>query len=136
MNTFNLSILTADRVFYKGPCEHLMVPTLDGLYGIMANHSNVISAIVEGVMNYRLPGHGDQMVFVSKGLFKIENGDVLILVDSCERPEEIDEHRARRAEEEAIRLLKQKNSKKEYYMAQANLARAINRLKVKGRTMQ
>ena len=62
---------------------------------------------------------------------KIEDNEVLILADTAERPEEIDANRARRAEANAREALLQKKSIQEHRAAQANLARAINRLRVK-----
>ena len=53
-----------------------------------------------------------------------------LLVDSAERPEDIDANRARLAEERAREELLQKRSLREYRMAEANLARALNRLRV------
>ena len=64
----------------------------------------------------------------------LENGEVLILVDSCERPEEIDVNRAKKAEAKAKEELLQKKSIQEYQSAKLHLARAINRLKVKKRS--
>lgn len=131
MKTFQVSILAADCVFYEGPCESLIVPTLEGQYGILANHSNIISAVVPGSLTYTVPGRAPEMAFVSEGLVKVENNEVLILVDSAERPEEIDANRAQRAADEAKEALLQKKSIQEHRAAQANLARAINRLRVK-----
>lgn len=54
-----------------------------------------------------------------------------MLVDSAERPEDIDENRAKRAAAEAKEAILQKRSIQEYQQAQANLARAINRLRIK-----
>ena len=48
-----------------------------------------------------------------------------------ELPEEIDLNRARRAADEAREALLQKQSIQEYRTAQANLARAINRLRIR-----
>ncbi len=56
---------------------------------------------------------------------------MLVLVDSAERPEEIDANRAQRAAAEAKEAMLQKKTVQEYKMAQAHLARAINRLRVK-----
>ena len=70
---------------------------------------------------------------VSAGLVKVENGEVLILVDSAERPEEIDLNRARREADAAKEAMLQKRSIQEYRMAQFTLARAAARMKVKGR---
>lgn len=131
MKPFSVHILAADNVFYQGPCESLIVPTIDGQYGILADHSNTISAIVPGVLTYRVPGEPEQIAAVSAGLVKIEDNDVLVLVDTAERPEDIDANRARRAADEAKEALLQKRSMQEYQAAQVNLARAINRLRVK-----
>ena len=85
--TFMTHILAADRKFYEGPLESLIVPTNEGQYGILAKHRNVITATVPGVLKYKLPNQEFKTAAVSSGLVKIENGEVLILVDSCERPE-------------------------------------------------
>lgn len=131
MSEFRIAILAADRVFYEGPCESLVVPTVLGQHGILANHSNMISALVPGTLMYRIPGKDMVMAAVSSGLVKIEDGDVLVLVDSAERPEDIDENRAKRAAARAKEELLQKRSIQEYHSAQAQLARAISRLQVK-----
>lgn len=128
MREFNVSIYAADKIFFFGRCQSLVIPSSDGQYGIMAGHRNTITAIVPGRLKYRVKGE-DRYAIVSKGLVKIENGQVLILVDTCEKPEEIDRVRAQRAKEEAQRKLKQKHSQEEFLRTQANLARAINRLK-------
>ena len=108
---FHLDILAASVPFYRGDCVSLVLPTTDGEYGILADHSNA----------------------VAPGLFKVENGRVLLLVDAAERPEDIDVNRALRAREEAEEELRQKRSMAEYHLAQSQLARAMNRLRVSGR---
>ena len=65
----------------------------------------------------------------------MENNTVLILVDTIERPEEIDANRARREAEEAMEAILQKKSIQSYHTAQARMARALNRLKVKEQHM-
>ncbi len=136
MREFQIHILTAGRIFYEGPCESLVIPTLRGQYCIWAGHRDLISAVVPGSLLYRIPGQEMQEASVSEGLFKIEDGEVLVLVDSAERPEEIDENRARRAADQAREAMLQRRSIVEYRSAQANLARAASRLRVKGHSGQ
>lgn len=131
MNTFTVHILAADRTFYEGPCESLVIPTSDGERGIWAHHANMISAVVPGRLRWRQPGKPDQLAAVSAGMVKVEENDVLVLVDSAERPEEIDAARARREADEAREALLQKKSRQEHRIAEATLARALNRLRVK-----
>ena len=131
MREFHVSVLAADNVFYEGPCESLVLPTVDGLYGILAGHSSMISAIVPGKRTLRTPEGVEHIAAVSSGIVKVENHNVLVLVDTAERPEDIDINRARHAAEEAKEALLQKRSMREYRAAQATLSRALNRLKVK-----
>ncbi len=131
MENFPIHILAADEPFYEGPCQSISVPTITGMYGVLAHHTNVIMAIVPGTLWYRCEGEEQKLAAVSAGLMKVENGEVLILVDSAERPEEIDANRAQRAADRAKEELLQKKSIQEYRMAQSNLARALSRLQVK-----
>lgn len=131
METFQIQILAADHPFYVGPCESLIVPTVEGQIGIWANHSNMISAILPGPLRYKLPGEPMRWAAVSEGFVKIENNEVLVLVDDAERPEEIEINRAKRDADAAKEMMLLKKSVEEYHFAQANLARAINRLRVR-----
>ena len=128
---FHLRILASDRAFYDGDCESLTVPVSDGELGILAHHSNLVAAMIPGELRARVPDGSFTVAAVAGGLLKVEDGTVLLLADSVERPEEIDAERARRAEARAREELLQKQSIQEYRGAQAHLARAINRLKVR-----
>lgn len=132
MDSFQMHILAADHTFYEGPCLSLTIPTSGGEQGILAHHSNMIAAVQPGILRYRLPGQEVQQAAVSQGMVKVERNDVLVLVDLVERPEEIDAARARREADEAREAMLQRKSRQEYQLAQATLARALNRLKVKG----
>ena len=136
MSSFRVHILAASHTFYDGECESLIVPTPRGQYGILAGHSNTISAVVPGKITYRIPGEEPKIAAVSSGLVKIENNEVLVLVDSAERPEDIDALRAKQAADAAREAMLQKQSIREYHEAQMTLARAIARLRVKGSANQ
>lgn len=126
-----MHILAADRTFYDGPCISLTVPTSDGELGILAHHSPIIAAVQPGTLRYQAPGGDVQLAAVSPGMVKVENNEVLVLVDSAERPEEIDAARAQREADQAREAILQKKSIQEYQVAQGTLARALNRLRVK-----
>ena len=130
MSTFRLRMLESDRPFFEGECESLIFPAADGQYGVLANHRNLIAAIVPGELRFRLPDQSEQVAAVSAGMVKIEDGDVLVLVDSAERPEEIDANRASRAKALAKEKLLQNKDPRDRSLAQAELARAVNRLTI------
>ena len=131
MEPFQVHILAADQTFYEGPCLSLTIPASDGELGILANHSPMIAAVKPGTLRYQVPGEEPRLAAISPGIVKVEKNDVLVLVDSAERPEDIDVVRAQREIDEAREALLQKRSRQEHQIAQATLARALNRLRVK-----
>ena len=136
MEPFQVHILAADKTFYEGPCVSLTIPTSDGELGIWAHHAAMIAAVQPGTLRYQLPEEEPRIAAISPGMVKVEKNVVLVLVDSIERPEEIDAARARREADEAREALLQRKSRQEYQLAQATLARALNRLRVKARSIQ
>jgi F-type H+-transporting ATPase subunit epsilon len=122
---------------YDVDAESLSLMTTEGSIGILAYHSNLIMAVVPGIVEFVPTGEnakaagmsGKQVWVVSDGLLKVENNEVMLLVDTAEHPEEIDEARARRAEEQAREALKRANSNRDVALASAELSRAVSRIK-------
>ena len=122
---------------YDGDAESVSLMTTEGSIGILAHHSNLIMAVVPGIVEYVPVGEearaaglsGRQVSVVSDGLLKVENNEVMILVDTAEHPAEIDEARARRAEEKAREDLKRANTNRDVALASAELSRAMSRIK-------
>ena len=130
MDTFGLKIIASDRVFYIGRCRKLILPAPDGKMGILPDHENMVIAISVGDARMEIEEGSWVDIAVGAGFAEVVNNRVTILVDTAERPEEIDVRRAEEAKERAEEQLRQKQSLKEYYRTQASLARAMNRLKV------
>ena len=131
MNTFHLCVLASDKPFYDGDCQSLVIPMQEGQYGIQAHHRNMIAAMIPGILSFT-DGEGNRQIASSSfGMVKVENNNVLILVDTAERPEEIDANRARQDAEAAKEEILQKKSIQDYRSAQARMARALSRLKAK-----
>ena len=137
MATFKLHFMASEHMVYDGDAESVSLMTTEGSVGILAHHSNLIMAVVPGIITFVPVGEdaeeagfkGKQTIVVSDGLLKVENNEVMILVDTAELPEDIDEARARRAEEQAREDLKRANSNRDVAIASAELSRALSRIK-------
>ena len=130
MTTFLLKVIASDHVFYNGNCEALVVPAHDGEVGILPHREAMILAIQEGELKFRIPGEQEyHHAVVGLGIVQVANNRVTVVVDTAERPEDIDEVRAKQALERAKEQLRQKQSIREYYMSKASMARALSRLK-------
>lgn len=127
-NTFQLKIFATDKVVYNGECENLVLPATDGEYAILANHEPLLIALVMGEMRYTVAGQVNTFL-TGAGFAFVENNQVVVEVETAERPEEIDERRAKEAAERAEERLRQKQSKRNFYESQAALSRAMSRMK-------
>ena len=129
-NSFYLKVISANRIFFSGRCESIVVPEFDGEKEILAHHENIVIAINRGDMRFKTEGENEwREAVVGMGLVEIMNNRVTLLVETAERPEEIDIARAQEAKERAEEQMRQKQSIHEYYHSRASLARAMARIK-------
>lgn len=131
MKTFQLEILTPERVFYRGECVSLIVPITDGMLGIMANREPIIASLTNGEAYYTR-ADGEKILFsISGGMIDVDKNTVKVLCEYALLPEEIDEERERRDAEDARSQLRNKQSKRDYMLSKIMLSNAINNIKVK-----
>ena len=131
MKSFQLEILTPERVFYQGECVSLIVPITDGMLGIMANREPITASITNGEAYYTRPD-GEKILFsVFGGMIDVQGSEVKILCESALLPEEIDEDKERREVEKAKSELAGKQSRHDYMLSKLMLSNAINNLKIK-----
>ncbi|MGN1147511.1 MAG: ATP synthase F1 subunit epsilon [Lachnospiraceae bacterium] len=133
MSTFGLKIIATNKIFYDGRCNMLVVPGLDGEIAIMAYHEDMVIATKEGEIRFQTENEEWHKAVVGIGFVHIANNRVTMLVDTAERPEDIDAVRAREALERAEEQLRQKQSVQEYHISKASLERALSRLKEAGK---
>jgi len=127
--TFGLQVMSTNGIFYNDRASEIILPCIDGEYAILAEHEELVLAIYDGKMTIR-DAIGDKIIaIVGRGSCQVANNRVIVLVDTCEKPEDIDRHRAQRALERAEEEMRQNKSIREYYTAQAAMARALSRLK-------
>lgn len=123
---FSLKIFAADRVFYQGGCRSLVIPTVDGLFGIMAGHENMVIAVVPGQGAFTDGGGERRYAVVSSGICKIESNEVLVMVETAERPEEIEERLAQRVAADEREAARNRENVSGVKRAKAKMARAAS----------
>ena len=127
MDTFGLKIIASDKVFYEGRCRNLIIPAPDGEVGLLPHHENMVIAIEVGIARMEVEAGKWNEIAVGTGFAEIVNNRVTLLVDTAEKPEDIDVRRAQEQKERAEEQMRQKRSIQQYYHTQASLARAMNR---------
>ena len=129
MSTYSLKLIASDKVFYEGRVELLVIPAQDGEKAILGHHENMAIAVTVGLLKIRTASGQEIDAVVGNGFAQIMNNRVTVIVDTAERPEDIDAKRAEEALERAKERLRQNQSYQEYYHSQAALSRAMARLK-------
>lgn len=130
VKTFHLQVISVNGTFYDDEAEEIIVPCDDGELAILAGHEEMILAIYEGIIRIKRSDGSWCIGVVSIGSVQVTTDNkCIVLVNTVERPEDIDRRRAQEAYEFAMEHLQQKQSIKEFKKSQAGLARALTRLK-------
>ena len=130
--TIKLEIITPSRLFYRGDIEMIIVPTLYGEEGFMANHSWATKLLDVGEMAIQEPGKQDFKIAAIAGGFIDVKDSIVVYADHAEWQEELDKKRAE-ADKAAVEvwLAKNKDSDElDVHRAEVMLKKAISRMRV------
>jgi len=126
---FNLKILTPERTFFDGDVEGVTADAPDGSVMILADHAPFIMPVCLGKIGVKQDDKWD-FSFNTEGFLEVRHDGVVIFVQACEHPDEIDARRAEEARKRAEEHLRQKQSMSEYKQSKVALARAMARLQI------
>ena len=130
MRPFHLKVVTPDGLEYEGQVEELIVRTTSGDMGILAGHINTVAPLGMGEATVIIDGQKRYAACIG-GMVSVLNGEVTLVPTTFEWAEDIDQARAKRAEEKAQTVLKDKSaSETDIRIAQARLRRALVRSSV------
>ena len=127
MDTFKLSVVTPERVFFEGDCEMVEFNTTEGEIGIYKNHVPMTVIVSPGVLYMQLP-EGEKKAALHAGFVEILQDKVTILAELIEWPDEIDLERAEEAKKRAEERLKNKEDSLDVLRAEMSLKRALTRI--------
>jgi F-type H+-transporting ATPase subunit epsilon len=130
-DSFQLEIVTPEKLVVKGSAEEAQIPGLNGYLGILPGHAPLITELAVGVITYRMGGE-IHALSVAWGFMEVLPDKVTILAEAAERPQEIDVARAQKAKDRAEQRLKSNDPQTDYTRAEDALQRAETRLKVVG----
>jgi F-type H+-transporting ATPase subunit epsilon len=132
MATLQLTIVTAERTLLsEDGVTFVSAQGAKGRLGILPEHTPLLSTLDPGDFYYRR-GHEEIHVAISGGFLQVDENRVVVLADTAERADEIDEARAEAARRRAEEILLKRDllSREELVQAEASLRKAAARLKV------
>jgi len=103
MKLFKFEIVTPERIVLKEEVRQIVVPTTSGEITVLPGHIPLISSLESGVIEVKNEKGDVRVMSVSGGFLEVLKKKVVILADTAERAEELDEERIdearRRAED-------------------------------------
>src|ERR1700694_2029466 len=89
-----VQIVTAEReVLAEEAVDMVVAPGAEGVVGILPRHAPLLTTLLPGTVRVKKGGTEDAMA-VGGGFLQVARDQVLILADTAERADEIDEARA------------------------------------------
>jgi F-type H+-transporting ATPase subunit epsilon len=123
--------VTAERQVLTQEADIVIAPGTEGELGILPRHAPLVTMLNPGVMTLRNDGE-EQILAISGGFLQVFRDRVLILADTAERSDEIDEERAAESRAQAEAALKEAQTQGGAQAEAARLAlrRSLIRLNV------
>ena len=99
-NKMMLEVVNPYEVFYEGQVESIVIPTLDGQFGVLPGRAPIVVAVTPGVARFVVNGEEKKFV-ISEGFAEIGQHVAVVVCNAAEWPEAIDAERAQKALERA-----------------------------------
>lgn len=105
--TFEIVIVTPERMVVSEQVEELQLPGRKGYLGILAGHAPLITELAAGEITYKKPGDTKvTRLAVAWGFAEVLPNKTTMLAEVAERPEDIDVESAKKVRAHALAKLK------------------------------
>ena len=129
-NSFKVEIYTPVGKYFVGDATYLTVTSSVAVLGILPDHAPLITTVE--ICKLSIKVNSQELNYaISGGVMHIKkDNEVVLLVNSIERSDEIDINRAKEAQKRAEERLAKHDDEIDVKRAQAALSRALNRISV------
>jgi F-type H+-transporting ATPase subunit epsilon len=126
--TLQFDLVSPERLILSEPVEMVIVPGVEGDFGALPEHSNLISLIRPGVITVYKDGRQAERIFVGGGFAEVTATGCTVLAEQAEPVGEIDRALAEKAIADAREDVEDAKDDAQRAIAQAELKVAEARL--------
>lgn len=102
--TIKFEIVTPDKAVLERKILQASLPTTSGEITVLPDHIPLVSVLSPGVIEIKLTDNTSEIFSTSGGFIEVTKDKIVILADTAERAEELDEERIKAAQERAEKL--------------------------------
>jgi F-type H+-transporting ATPase subunit epsilon len=133
---FNFQLVSITGKKFDGEVYEVILPTLDGVIGVLKNHMPLFSVAAPGVIIVRLNSKDSdsarQFFASSGGAIEVSHNVLRVLVDEADNADDINESEAQKALDLAIKMQNEAKDEVSLEHAQQLVDRSEVRLQVVG----
>lgn len=89
----HLQIVTPTRRVLDRDVDEVVLPGQEGSFGVLPGHAGMLAGLAPGVATARTASD-ETVMAISSGFAEVSSDRVIVLAETCEKAEEIDEQRA------------------------------------------
>ena len=127
MEKIFVEIIQPKRILVSGEYDQIIIPGVEGDFGVLANHTPFITKLRPGILELISNDNSEEFA-IHNGYVNIQNNQVKIVCETIEKREEIDINRAKQAKERAEMRMKSNEENIDFRRAELALKRALVRL--------
>lgn len=132
----HLQLVALNGVKFDDDVYEVILPTLDGIIGILPGHMPLVSVAASGVVEVRRqprdPDSAREIFAISGGVVEVENDLLKVIVDEADHADSINQAEAEAAHQRALKLKSEAKDQVSLDKAQALIDRTGARLQVAG----
>ena len=125
-----LEIVSAEEELFSDEVEMVFAPAEMGEVGITPKHTPLVTRLKPGDVRAQISETEPKTFFISGGLLEIQPNVVTVLSDTAIRETDLDEERAKQAQESAKQAMANTDSDIDLAKAKAELAQAAAQLRI------
>ncbi|MFM2325588.1 F0F1 ATP synthase subunit epsilon [Brachymonas denitrificans] len=122
MSTLQVNVVSAEESIFSGRAKFVALPGESGELGILPGHTPLISRIKPGSVRIQTENGDEEFVFVAGGILEVQPNVVTVLSDTAIRGKDLDEGKAKAAQQAAEEALRNAKTDFDVAMAQSELA--------------
>lgn len=121
MNTMFVSIVSAEKELFSGDVTFFAGTSIGGELGVYYGHLPLLTQLVPGQVRLKKADDTEEVFWISGGLLEIQPNQIIVLAESAERADDLDEAEAKAARERVESMLKKQQDDFNFAKAQTEL---------------
>jgi F-type H+-transporting ATPase subunit epsilon len=121
-HTIHVDVVSAEESIFSGEARFVALPGEAGELGIYPRHTPLITRVKPGSVRIETADGGEEFIFVAGGILEVQPNRVTVLSDTAIRGKDLDEEKAKEAQQAAEEALRNAKSEIDIARAQSELA--------------